>query len=75
MYKILSDVTILGQSGPGSNGNEGVLCIPHSSNITRVSASDGLVSYPGQGEWGGLSPLKRCNQYILQHQPTGADHC
>ena len=24
----LSDATILGQSGPGSNGNEGVLSIP-----------------------------------------------
>ena len=26
--------TIPGQSEPGSNGNEGVLCIPQSSNIT-----------------------------------------
>ena len=26
----LSGATSLGQSGPGSDGNEGVLCIPHS---------------------------------------------
>ena len=34
------------QSGPGSNGNEGVLNIPQSSR-TGVSSSNGLVSYPG----------------------------
>ena len=37
----------MGQSGPGSNDNEGVLCIPQSSNITGASPSDFLVSYPG----------------------------
>ena len=37
----LSGATTLGQSGPGSDGNEGVLCIP------RTSPSDHLVSYPG----------------------------
>ena len=31
---ILSGATILGQSGPGSNRNEGVLHIPQSSSIT-----------------------------------------
>ena len=31
----------------GANGNEGVLCIPQSSNITGTSPSDCLVSYPG----------------------------
>ena len=35
------------QSGPGSNGNEGVLYIPQSSSITGNSPSDCLVSYPG----------------------------
>ena len=35
-----------GQSGPGSNSNEGVLHIRQSSN-NEVSLSDGLVSYPG----------------------------
>ena len=36
----------LGQSGPGSDGNKGVLCIPQSSSITGVSPLDSLVSYP-----------------------------
>ena len=35
------------QSGPGSDGSEGVLRIPQSSSITGVSLSDCLVSYPG----------------------------
>ena len=37
----LTRKTILGQGGPGSNGNEGVLY------ISQSSSSDGLVSYPG----------------------------
>ena len=45
--KTLSDATTLGQSGLGSNGNEGVLYIPQSSSITWTSPSDCLVSYPG----------------------------
>ena len=43
----LSGATTPGQSGPGSHGNDGVLCIPQSSSITGVSPSDCLVSYPG----------------------------
>ena len=43
----LSGATILGQSRPGSNGNEGVLHIPQSSSITGTSPSDCLVSYQG----------------------------
>ena len=39
----LTGTTALGQSGPGSNGNEGVLYIPQSLR-TEVSLSDGLVS-------------------------------
>ena len=45
--RALSGATTLGQSGPGSNGNEGVLCIPHSPSITGTSLSDCLVSYIG----------------------------
>ena len=33
-------------SGPGGNGNEGVLRIPQSVSITRASPSDFLLSYP-----------------------------
>ena len=38
---------MLGPSGPGSNGNDGVLCIPQSLSITGTSPLDCLVSYTG----------------------------
>ena len=47
MDRALSGATIPGQSGPRSNGNEGVLCIPPNSSITGTLPSDCLVSYPG----------------------------
>ena len=40
--KTLSDANTLGQSGSGSDGNEGVLYIPQSSSITGASPSDCL---------------------------------
>ena len=43
----LSGATTSGQTGPRSDGNEGVLCIPQSSSITEASTLDCLVSYPG----------------------------
>ena len=53
MDRALSGATIPGQSGPGSDGNEGVLCILQSFSITGTSSSDCLVSYPGLlSEWG-----------------------
>ena len=39
--------TTPGQSGPWSNGNEGVLRIPQRSSVTEASPSDYLVLYPG----------------------------
>ena len=48
---MLSDATAPGQSGFGSDGNEGVLRIPQSSSITGGSPSDGFVSYPGYSLW------------------------
>ena len=59
-----------GQSGPGSNGNEGVLHIPQGPSITGTSPSDCLLSYPGHSLVGGLILLQRCSQCILQPQPT-----
>ena len=47
IHRALSGATIPSQSGPGSNDNEGVLCIPQSSSITGTSPSDCLVSYSG----------------------------
>ena len=47
MDRTLSGVITPGQSGSGSRGNKGVVCIPQSSSIDGVSPSDCLVSYPG----------------------------
>ena len=44
---IVSSATIPGHSGPGSNGNEGVLRIPQSPIITGASPSDCFESYLG----------------------------
>ena len=43
----LSGATTTGKNGPGSNGNEEVLCFSQSPSITGVSPSDCLVSYLG----------------------------
>ena len=43
--KTLSGATTPGLSGPGSDVNEGVLCIPESSNFTGASPSDCVVYY------------------------------
>ena len=43
----ISGTTTPGQSGPGSDGNEGVRRIPQSSSITGASSSDCFVSYLG----------------------------
>ena len=59
-----------GQSGPGSNGNEGVLRIPQSPSITGTSPSDCLVSYPGHS-LGSSYPSAEVQSVILQPQPTG----
>ena len=50
--RTLSGSTTLGQIGPGSDGNEGVLCIHQSSSITGMTPSDCLVSYPEDSEEG-----------------------
>ena len=60
-----------GQSGHGSDGNEGVFPIPQSYRVSRTSTSDSLLSYPGHLFGGGLTPLLRCSRCILQPQPTG----
>ena len=43
----ISGATTPGQSGPGSDGNKGVVRIPQSSSTAGTSPSDCLVSYPG----------------------------
>ena len=54
----LTGTTTPGQSGPGSNCNEGVFYIPQSSRI-GASSSDNLVSYPGHMLWEGVIFLCR----------------
>ena len=69
--RALSGATTPGQSGPGSNGNEGVLCILPESSITGTSPSDCLVSYRGHS-WGGrLTRRQMCSRCILPPQTTG----
>ena len=55
----LSGATTPGYSGPGSDGNEGVLRIPQSSSIAGTSPSDCLMSYPGHSLGVGVLPLCR----------------
>ena len=66
--RALSAGTIPGQSGPESNGNEGVLHILQISYITRASPSDCFVSYSGHSLGG--TPLQRHSLWILQPKQT-----
>ena len=43
--RTLLGTTTPGQSGPGTDGNEGLLCIPQKSSITGASPSDCFVSH------------------------------
>ena len=47
-HRTLFGATTPRQSVPGSDGNEGVLCISQSSNITGASPSDCLVCREGE---------------------------
>ena len=71
--RTLSGATSPGQSEPGSDGNEGVLRIPQSSRITRISPSDFLVSYPGHslgvgGSYSSAKPTEQINKCILVYR-------
>ena len=73
--KTLSGATTLGQSRPGSNGNERVLRIPQSSSITGATPSDCLVSYysaapANRARWGRVYPSARIIPSVLV-QKTG----
>ena len=69
--RMLSGATSPSQSGPGTNGNEGILHIPKSSKA-KASPSDAFLSFPGHLLGVGFfTPLQRCSRCILQSQPTG----
>ena len=55
----LSSALNPGQSGPGSNGNEGMFHISQSSSITGTTPSDCLVSYQDT-HWSGGGVLLHC---------------
>ena len=57
--RTLSGVTTPDQCGPGSDGNEGVLCIPQSSSIIGASLSDCLVLHPGHSLWESYPSAKK----------------
>ena len=65
----LSGATTAGQSGPGSDVNEGVVCILQSSHITGASPIDCLVSYPGHSLRSLTSP-QRSSWCIQQPLPS-----
>ena len=63
--RTLSGATTPGKSWPGSDGNEWVLRIRRSSNITGTSLLDYLVSSDCLGHsLGGRTPLQRCSRSI-----------
>ena len=67
----LSGATTPGKSGPGSDGNEGVLRIPKSFYITGASPSDFFSVYIQDASWWSLISLQRYSRFILQPQLTG----
>ena len=69
MDRALSDTTIPGQSGPGSNGNEGALRIPQISTIPGTSPLDCLVSYPGHSLVGSYPSAEK--QSVYSTAPAG----
>ena len=71
--RTLSDANSPGQSWPGSDGSERVLCILQSSSITRTSPSYCLVSYPEHSLGRDLTRQQRSSQCTLQPQPTWQD--
>ena len=70
-HRIISGATIPDQSGPGSDGYEGILRFSQSSSITGASPSNCLMSYLEYSWSRGCTPLQRCSWRILQPQPSG----
>ena len=58
MDRAQSSATTPGQSGPGSDGNKLLLCIPQSSSITGASTSNCFMSYLRRS-FGGVKLLCR----------------
>ena len=69
IYRTSLGATTLGQSGPRSDSNEGVLSIPQLSSLTGTSSSDCLASYQDTHLWR-FTPQERCSRCIQQPQLT-----
>ena len=67
MDKILSGSTTPVHSGPGSDGNEKVLCNTQVPSIIEAKLSDCHIK---DSRLGNLTPLQRRSLCILQPQPT-----
>ena len=68
--RTLSGATTLGKSGPGSDGNKGVLCILKVPVLLETHHQ--IVLFHIQDtHYGSFTPLQRCSQCILQPHPTG----
>ena len=63
--RTLSGATAAGQSGPWSDGNEGVLYIPQSSRNTGASPSDCLMSYQEHSLVGSYSSAEMQSVFAL----------
>ena len=69
--RTLSGATTPSQSGPGSDGNKGVLKIPQSFSINGALPSDYLVSYPGHSfEKSYPSAEKQLSAVLNTHLPS-----
>ena len=75
VFRALSDATTPGQSGPGSDGYEGVLRIPQSSNTAGTSPSDCLVSYPVHSLVGGSYPSAEKQSVYSTAPADWENHC
>ena len=65
--RTLSNATTPGQSGPGSNSNEGVVHIPQSPSFTGISPLNCFVSYTGYS----LGVLSHCREAVdLFYSPS-----
>ena len=71
--RTLSGATTQDPSGLGSDGNEGIFCIPQRSRITESSLSDCLVSYPGH--WLGKYYSSAARQSVYSSAPADRANC
>ena len=69
----LSGATTPSQSGPRSDGNEGVLRILQSSGITGTSPSDCFVSYQGHSLSGEFYPSEEMQSVYSTAQTSQLD--